>query len=356
MCHPSSEFDSGGVGVRPQAEYNPVSVRRGGRDWDHSGQRWFARACHVMKILDLRQTASRQLEPLFQEEQERWLDELHWDYAPSQQLIRKFIDARSLYGFAAFEADAPAGYAFYVIEERKGLIGGLFVSAQFPQLAVSRALLEETLGVMRAVPRLERIEAQLMPFGVTIDPALLDLGFRLFDRQFMYLSLEEAARDGLPPAGHALDAWDDRHLTPCARLIQLAYANHLDSEVNDQYHSESGALKFLKNIIILPGCGQFLPEASFVARGVSSERLAGVVLTSAVSPDVGHTTQICVMPGYQGHGLGRHLMEVSIEALRRRRYGALTLTVTSLNTRAVELYRRLGFRTLKTFSAAVWQA
>jgi len=82
----------------------------------------------------------------------------------------------------------------------------------------------------------------------------------------------------------------------------------------------------------------------------------GVVLTSAVSQGVGHTTQICVMPGYQGHGLGRQLMEASIQALRALGYTGLSLTVTSVNATAVRLYERLGFRTIKTFAAGVWPA
>jgi hypothetical protein len=45
-----------------------------------------------MQILDLRQISSRKLDPLFQEETRHWRDELHWDYGPSVDLIRKFVD------------------------------------------------------------------------------------------------------------------------------------------------------------------------------------------------------------------------------------------------------------------------
>jgi len=106
----------------------------------------------------------------------------------------------------------------------------------------------------------------------------------------------------------------------------------------------------------LPGCGQFLPEASFLVRPATGDRLIGMILTSTVAEGVGHTTQICVMPGYQGTGVGRHLMEHSIQALRRRKYESLSLTVTSANKRAVELYERIGFCTVKKFAAGVWQA
>ncbi len=310
-----------------------------------------------MAIVDLRQMSARQLEPLLEEEARHWREELHWDYAASLELIKKFLDARSLAGCAAMENGQVAGYGFYVLEEQKGLVGGLFVSPRFPQLAISRELLGEMLSTLRAIPRIERIEAQLMPFGCALDRALIEQGFRLYNRQFMLLPLGEAALEGaeLSP-GLRLEPWNERHFEACARLIHLAYANHVDGEINDQYRSEAGAMKFLKNIIILPGCGQFQPEASFVLRPVASDRLIGVVLTSAVSRGVGHTTQLCVMPGYQGHGLGRELMEASIRALRTQRFTALSLTVTSVNSSAVRLYEHLGFRTVKTFAAGVWQA
>jgi ribosomal protein S18 acetylase RimI-like enzyme len=115
-------------------------------------------------------------------------------------------------------------------------------------------------------------------------------------------------------------------------------------------------MKFLRNIVLLPGCGQFLPEASFLVRPVTGDRLVGMVLASTVAEGVGHTTQICVLPGYQGHGIGRQLMEHSIQALRRRKYEYLSLTVTSINKQAVQLYEHLGFDTIKTFAAGVWQA
>ena len=311
----------------------------------------------TMPIIDLRQMNSQQLEPLLEQEARHWREELHWDYRASLELIKKFLDARSLAGCAAVEDGQPAGYGFYVLEEHKGLVGGLFVSPRFPQLALSRMLLAEMLATLRGVPRLERIEAQLMPFGCALDRALIEQGFRLFTRQFMLLDLAQAQLSGAVPSEWLpLERWDDRYFEPCARLIHLAYANHVDGEINDQYRSEAGALKFLKNVIILPGCGQFQPEASFVLRPLGSDRLIGAVLTSAVSSGVGHTTQICVMPGYQGHGLGRQLMEVSIQAMRARRFSELSLTVTSTNAAAVRLYEHLGFRTIKTFAAGVWQA
>ena len=98
-----------------------------------------------MQIVDLRQINSRQLDPLLQEEAQRWEEELSWDYRPSTELIKKFVDARSLTGSALLEDGRPVGYAFYVMEEHKGLVGGLFVSPRYPQQEWSDRLLRDTL-------------------------------------------------------------------------------------------------------------------------------------------------------------------------------------------------------------------
>jgi ribosomal protein S18 acetylase RimI-like enzyme len=308
-----------------------------------------------MNIVDLRQTTVRQIEPLLEEEARHWRDELHWDYRGALELIKRFLDAHALAGSVAFENGVAAGYSFYVLEDQKGLIGGLYVSSKFPQDSIGRRLLEEMLYSMRALPHLARIEAQLMPFSGPVDTPLLDQGFHLYTRQFMLLDLQNVneGKSGVS-AGMRLNRWNDRYFEPCAKLIYLAYANHVDGEINDQYRSRTGALKFLKNIILLPGCGQFVPTASFVLHEPGSEELVAAVLTSEVSPGVGHTTQLCVLPGYQGHGLGRMLMQTSADALRSMKFRELTLTVTSDNRTAVQLYERLGFHTIKCFTAGVW--
>ena len=249
-----------------------------------------------MNIVDLRQTTVRQIEPLLEEEARHWRDELHWDYRGALELIKRFLDAHALAGCVAFESGVAAGYSFYVLEDQKGLIGGLYVSSKFPQNSIGPRLLEELLCSMRAIPHLTRIEAQLMPFSGPVDTPLLDQGFHLYTRQFMLLDLHKLheAKSGAS-AGMRLIRWNDRYFEPCAKLIYLAYANHVDGEINDQYCSRPGALKFLKNIILLPGCGQFVPGASFVLHEPGSEELVAAVLTSEVSPGVGHTTQICVV-------------------------------------------------------------
>src|ERR1700723_3179417 len=103
-----------------------------------------------MQIVDLRQTQARNLDPLFQEETRHWRDELHWDYRSSIELIRRFIDSRSLGGYVAMEDGSPAGYGFYVLEDHKGLIGGLFVSSNFTQDPITKSLVTTMVTALNA--------------------------------------------------------------------------------------------------------------------------------------------------------------------------------------------------------------
>ena len=310
-----------------------------------------------MRLVDLRQLGVHQMSSLLDEEAALWRTELHWDYQFSIELIKKFLDTHSLAGVVALENDRPIGYGFYVVEEHKGMLGGLFVSPKYSETGVGEQVLGDIVQTLRGTPQVSRIEAQLMPFGASLEGLLTRNDFRLFPRHFMIYKLDSHVKKLVDYApGLRTERWHERHMAACAELIHLTYANHIDGAINDQYRSRSGAMKFLKNIVILPGCGQFEARASFVLRDELTDQLIGVVLTSIVAPGVGHTTQLCVLPGHQGHGLGRRLMLAAMDALKEQRASELSLTVTSSNEKAVKLYEELGFRKLKTFVAGVWAA
>ena len=137
-------------------------------------------------------------------------------------------------------------------------------------------------------------------------------------------------------------------------MIQLSYANHVDGDINDQYRTLSGSLRFLNNIVRFPGCGLFDAESSFVITHKVTRQMAGLILCSRVRHDVGHVTQVCVLPEFRSHGLGESLLACTSNVLRKRKFSILSLTVTEANVRAVELYKRLGFDTQRVFDAFVW--
>ena len=138
-------------------------------------------------------------------------------------------------------------------------------------------------------------------------------------------------------------------------MITAAYRGHIDSEINDQYRSLNGSLRFLNNIVRFPGCGIFDSHASFVAVHKLTRSVIGALLCSRVRDNVGHVTQVCVLPEFRGQRIGESLIALCTHELRNRNFSALSLTVTEANRKAVDLYLRLGFDAPRRFDAFVWE-
>jgi ribosomal protein S18 acetylase RimI-like enzyme len=158
----------------------------------------------------------------------------------------------------------------------------------------------------------------------------------------------------LPPQ-FEIRGWSEQEYQAAAALITAAYRGHVDSEINDQYRTLTGSLRFLNNIVRFPGCGTFDPQASFVVVDRRTRMLIGLILCSLVRPDVGHITQVCVLPEYRSAGLGEAMLAASTRNLRGRGFHFISLTVTEANDRAIALYKRIGFESTRVFDAFVWE-
>jgi ribosomal protein S18 acetylase RimI-like enzyme len=313
-----------------------------------------------VEILDLRHFSSADLRPLLENEVALWARFLSWDYSSSAEMILRYVDAKILPGYAALGRGRILGYSFFVYEGSKGVIGDLFSNDRIPAQSnheIESQLLMHVIETLQQSPGVHRIEAQLLlhPAGAVARP-FLEQAFQRHARLFMTLPIGSAGnlakRTG---AEIEIRRWSDQDYQAAAAVITAAYRGHVDGQINDQYRSLSGSLRFLNNIVRFPGCGTFDPEGSFVAWHGPSRSLVGLILCSRVRHDVGHITQICVLPEFRSHGMGESLLAATAASLRSRKFSVLSLTVTEANTRAVDLYRRLGFETKRVFDAFVWE-
>lgn len=313
-----------------------------------------------MEILDLRHFSSVDLRPLLEDETRVWARLLSWDYSGSTDMILRYADAKILPGYAAIERGRICGYAFFVYEGSKGVIGDLYVGSNGglkDALEVESRLLLHVIETLQQSPGIHRIEAQLLLHETgAVARAFVEQGFRRHARLFMVLPLAPAPRPAVPPdAEIEIRRWTEQDYQAAAAVITTAYRGHVDADINDQYRSLSGSLRFLNNIVRFPGCGIFDPESSFVAVHRRARSLAGLILCSRVRHDVGHVTQVCVLPEYRSHRVGESLLAAATANLSQRKFSALSLTVTEANAHAVALYRRLGFDTKRVFDAFVWE-
>lgn len=313
-----------------------------------------------MEILDLRHFSSLDLRSLLEDETRMWARLLSWDYSGSADMILRYADAKILPGYAAIERGRICGYAFFVYEGSKGVIGDLYVvpnggAPNAPE--VESRLLMHVIETLQQSPGIHRIEAQLLLHETGgVARSFVEQGFRRHARLFMVLPLTAAPHMTVPmDAEIEIRRWTEQDYQAAAAVITTAYRGHVDADINDQYRSLSGSLRFLNNIVRFPGCGVFDPESSFVAVHKRARSLAGLILCSRVRHDVGHVTQVCVLPEYRSHRIGESLLAASTVNLRRRNFSMLSLTVTEANTHAVALYARLGFDTKRVFDAFVWE-
>ncbi|HZQ90587.1 MAG TPA: N-acetyltransferase [Terriglobales bacterium] len=306
------------------------------------------------------------MRPLLDQESQVWSRLLSWDYSSSAEMILRYVDAKILPGYAAVDSRRVFGYAFFVYEGSKGVIGDMFVTdgklgpSGNGRPLTEHKLLAHVIETLQQSPGIHRIEAQLLVHDTgAVSQPFLNEGFRRHPRLFMALPLRgEGAPPRVPPTAPAefeIRKWSEQDFQAAATLITSAYRGHVDSDINDQYRTVSGSLRFLNNIVRFPGCGTFDPDASFVAIHKPTRTQAGLILCSRVKSDVGHVTQVCVLPEHRGRKIGEALIGATCAALRRRTFAALSLTVTQANTRAVELYNRIGFDVKRVFDAFVWE-
>jgi ribosomal protein S18 acetylase RimI-like enzyme len=78
---------------------------------------------------------------------------------------------------------------------------------------------------------------------------------------------------------------------------------------------------------------------------MTTGQAAGVSLASFIADDVGHITELCVMP----QARGRARVRTAAPTLRSTGAKRISFTVTAANEEAVRLYLQCGFRELRRF-------
>lgn len=143
-------------------------------------------------------------------------------------------------------------------------------------------------------------------------------------------------------------------LAQLADLMELAFADAMDS-------SGRAALQEMRTLSRLGPGAALLARMSELGRGVSlgyvweqDGRIVGNVSVYPADwpPQFGLTyiiANVAVHPDYQGRGIARHLMHLSMRMIAERGGSRAILQVDHSNDRARPLYRSLGFVEERTF-------
>jgi ribosomal protein S18 acetylase RimI-like enzyme len=310
------------------------------------------------EIVELNSLTVAELGPLMEEEIAEWRRYFAWDFRPSADLLSRFLNLKSLFGYALRVGRTVVGYSYHVCEGRKGLIGDFYLQRNYAEPSNEMMLLGAAVQGLMLVPGVQRIESQLLLLNAPpTQPLPFSRYLKRYERCFMEIS--RASVLALKPRSPAMEVtilpWSEAYKEETARVMAQSYRGHVDAEINDQYRNIPGARHFLMNIIQFPGCGHFSTKASIVAIDRKSGQICGVSLTSMVSEVSGHVTQLCIVPEAKSVGLGYELLRQSMLRLLDLGCESISLTVTSTNIEALRLYESVGFTVNSLFPALVWE-
>src|SRR5579863_4078456 len=137
------------------------------------------------ETIELPQLAVSDLDPLLNEEIEVWEKRFCWDFRSSATLLRRFLQMRSLYGYALRVNRQVVGYAYYVCEARKGLVGDFYVRRDYNSPAAEFHLLGAVIQGLVHTPGIRRIESQLILLQNPLQPPPFGNYLTRHDRFFM---------------------------------------------------------------------------------------------------------------------------------------------------------------------------
>jgi ribosomal protein S18 acetylase RimI-like enzyme len=295
------------------------------------------------------------LMPLMEEEEKAWMSDLAWDYSPIRQILVSFIRQKLLPGYVAIADSESIGYTYFLVNQAKGIIGALYASKSLRSQEAVEELLSLTISCLKDSQNIKRVEAQIMPFhNLNLTAAFTQHGFNCCSRYYLELDLSNHRRKVELPSTARIIPWDSAYLERTAEMTLLSYQNQTDAEICEDYRTKTGCESYLRSLVENPGCGIFMPEASFIGLDWQGEP-CGFLICCRISNGAAIIPQIAVHPSYQGQRLGNILMNRTLGQIKAQGFRTVSLTVTKKNRRAFDWYQRLGFKIRKEFGAYVWE-
>ncbi|XZE55449.1 GNAT family N-acetyltransferase [Planctomycetaceae bacterium SH139] len=170
-----------------------------------------------------------------------------------------------------------------------------------------------------------------------------------FKRFRMELDLQSPLSFSVPPLPdeYQLLPWGEGLLREHAEAKYASFHSEMDSNVFPCLGRRDGCLHLMREI---SRRATFVPESTWLLRHVpAGGRSAAVGTVQGIQTDNwGALQNLGVARGHRGLGLGTILLAQAIDGFRRSGLRRMHLEVTSDNTAAVRLYKRLGFHNAKT--------
>jgi len=171
----------------------------------------------------------------------------------------------------------------------------------------------------------------------------MELDLRRWRRQPIELPLE-----------YRFVGWNPSLVRAHAAVKYLSFRDEIDAQVFPCLGEYAGCQKLMSEIRKKDG---FVPEATWLVEYVGAGRLkpeyCGTIQAIQIHRGRASIQNVGVAPLHRGRGLGTALILASLLGLDYLAVPRVRLEVTAENAGAVRLYRRLGFRSIRTLYKTV---
>lgn len=149
------------------------------------------------------------------------------------------------------------------------------------------------------------------------------------------------------PDGYLWNEWNDADVERHALTKHRSFRDEVDSEVFPSLGEYFGCVRLMHEISQQE---TFLGPATWLISwcGGTSIEDCGTIQGLGPTESNGSVQNVGVVPEHRGLGLGRALVLKSLEGFAVARRKRVILEVTANNRPAVDLYRSIGFRVVRT--------
>lgn len=183
---------------------------------------------------------------------------------------------------------------------------------------------------------------------------------RIYNSQYykrfrMELDLRRWSRPGdWSCPGYRLLPWSPELIAAHGEVKHLSFRDELDALVFPCFSQQASCVRLMREISEKEG---FVPEATWLAQyidvGPHLAEFCGTIQAIRVSRTKANLQNIGVTPLHRGRGVAKALITAALIGLQQVGVTRVALEVTAENLLAVSLYRRMGFRSVKTLYKAV---
>jgi len=291
------------------------------------------------------------LEGLWQHEANMWRKQLSWDISATIYRLQRALKHSDVLGKVLQAGSRTLACALYLCTGQLGLISNFLISPECDANA-AETLLQETVRTLRCQGA-SRIESSFISMNLWLCPLFEREGFCTYWREFLRYDLPSSHGPLRPLPNVHLQAWRQSHLWEAASIMLAAYEGGVEAEVSEQCRTRRGCELELDDILNQGICGSPVMEASAMAQQRGSG--IGFVIITQIEPSHAHVAEVAVLPAYQRQGVGRLLLNRAMAKMAAREFTAVSLFVTRLNSRALDLYKLIGFKPVFSFPVFVWQ-